>query len=445
MKTRSKHRNTIAWCSTIASLIPWLSHLFAALLSASPALSEPTAEIIDRPKITEDEVILRVKVTDDGERPAMQLQPDDFKVMVDGEPLTDFRWENPEETVPPPAWIVVLIDFSGSMAQNDSGGQRKLDGAIEATWQFLQEISDRGGNVKVAILPFGEGLGDCPGAEVTQAAINQRFFPADDIKQQNLLDYLARQTPCASTNIYSPLEEAIRLFGNKDDPRFYLPKETSGETSGESAENSDQPAPRLSVILLSDGYHNKPNEGRDFEALRTLLKGNQDIIVHTLGYGLTPDELGAKYELGHPATREDIQTKKKPNNPVPDEEFVDEKRLQEIANETRGITEFSADTEAVSEALQLFLNSLLGEYEIGYIQANADRGSKHRVELQVAVNESEAKTDEASYTIAVFGRSLPREVRLIMTIAVLLLLGFGGVWPFWKWSVWLKQEAEQDF
>lgn len=429
-------------------MIPWLSHLLAAFLSASPALSEPTAEIIDRPNINEDQVILRVKVTEDGERPAMQLQEDRFKVWVDGEPLTDFEWKNPEETVPSPAWIVVLIDFSGSMAQNDSGGQRKLDGAIEATRQFLEEIGDRGGDVKVAILPFGEGLGNCPGAEVTQVAIDQRFFPANDVKQQNLLDYLANQTPCASTNIYSPLEEAIRLMGNRDDRRFYPYEESSDTASERPSENSlssSQPAPRLSVILLSDGYHNKPNEPKDFEALQTLLQRHENIIVHTLGYGLTPDELGAKYNLGHPATRQDIQTKKDPNNPVPDEEFVDEKRLQEIAYESRGIAEFSADTEAVSDALQLFLNSLLGEYEISYVQPDADRGSKHRVNLEVVVNETNVKTDEASYTIAVFGRSLPRGVRLIMSFTVLLLLGLGGILPFWKWGVWLKQEAEQDF
>jgi hypothetical protein len=237
-------------------------------------------------------------------------------------------------------------------------------------------------------------------------------------------------------------------MGNRDDPRFY-PYEESSDTASESPSgnslSSSQPAPRLSVILLSDGYHNKPDEPKDFEALQTLLQRHENIIVHTLGYGLTPDELGAKYNLGHPATRQDIQTKKDPNNPIPDEEFVDEKRLQEIAYESRGISEFSADTEAVSDALQLFLNSLLGEYEISYVQPDADRGSKHRVNLEIVVNETNVKTDTASYTIAVFGRSLPRGVRLIMSFTVLLLLGLGGILPFWKWGVWLKQEAEQDF
>ena len=49
-----------------------------------------------------------------------------------------------------------------------------------------------------------------------------------------------------------------------------------------------------------------------------------------------------------------------------------------------------------------------------------------------------------SYRIIIFGRSLPLAVRLTMVVSILLLLGLGGVVPFWFWGERLKQEALED-
>ena len=168
-------------------------------------------------------------------------------------------------------------------------------------------------------------------------------------------------------------------------------------------------------------------------------------MVHTLGYGLTPEQLGKKYNLGRPATRADIETAKNPDKPVPDEEFVDGKRLREIAEVTGGISEFSGDADEITDALQLFLNALLGEYEIVYREPNPVRGSKNQVFVTATVNGKDVDTTQKSYTISAFGRSLGWQTRLSMTVFVLLLLGFGGILPFWQWSKRLKEEAEEDF
>ena len=392
-----------------------------------------TAEIVGRPTVEEDEITLRVKVTEDGERPAMLLEEQDFRAIVDNKVVEIISWKYPEETVPPPAWIVVLLDFSSSMKREDSSGTTKLEGAIEATRRFLETTSARGGNTKVAILPFGEGGGKCESYEVKREDIKSNFFPANDFKHKNLLDNLAKKTPCTSTNIYDPLKEAIRLLGDKEDPDFYVP------------EDSTEPEPRLSVILLSDGYHNKANEAQDFKRLIELLEEHDNIVVHTLGYGLTPEELGKKYNLGRPATRADIETADDPNRPVPDEEFVDAKRLEKIAKVTGGISEFSGDADDIAEALQLFLNAVLGEYEIIYREPNPVRASKHKVFVTATVNGKDVDTAEKGYTINAFGRSLPQKIRLRMTGLVLSLLVLGGVVPFLIWSQRLKQEAEEDF
>ena len=425
----SKFPNATVWSSITAFSIRWLSSLAIAILGFNGSAFGQTAEIVGRPMVKDDEITLRIKVTEDGERPAMLLEEQDFQAIVDNDVVDIISWKNPEKSIPPPAWIIVLLDFSGSMNKKDSSGTTKLEGAIKATREFLETTTvNYGGNTRVAILPFGEGRGACNSHEVRRENIKSKFFPADDFKHKNLLDNLAQKTPCASTNIYDPLKEAIHLLSDQEDTDFYVP------------EDSIEPEPRLSVILLSDGYHNKAKENRDFRRLIALLKRHDNIVVHTLGYGLTLEQLGEKYNLGRPATLADLNKKD-----VPEEEFVDQRRLRKIAEVTGGISEFSADADDIAEALQLFLNALLGEYEIVYREPNPERASKHEVFVTATVNGKDVDTTQKSYTINAFGRSLPRQIRLRMTGLVLLLLGLGGAVPFLIWSHRLKQETEKDF
>lgn len=385
-----------------------------------------TAEIVGNPSVKDDSIKLRIKVTDTNDRPATDLPQKDFNLIVDGKPVTlsekDY-WEGSQETEPPPTWIVVLLDYSGSMQQPDNQGTTKLEGAVKAIKQFTTVIAQRGPNTQVAIVPFGDPGPNCAGNPVNKENLD-KFFPASDFKLINYLDFLAAQTPCASTNLYEPLTKAIRFLGNQEDTRFYVPKD------------SEQPEPKLAVVLLSDGYHNKPNEKQDFEELISLLKDKKRITVHTLGYGSTAQDLGKKYRLGHDATRKDIGTAP---GKVPEEEFVDEQRLKQIADVTRGIAEFSLDAEAVTEKLKVFLNALLGEYEITYTQPNAERGSKHEIGVVV----QSVKSEPRSYTITVFGRSLPLQARLLMLLIVLVVMVGGGVLPFWLWAKHLKREAQE--
>jgi hypothetical protein len=424
-------KKSIVLSTIIASLTHKLSLSLLVVASlASPSWAkENVAEIVNNPTVNDDRVTIRIKVKNEAERPVMGLQDTDFKLLVDQKEVrfATRDWKSPEESVPPPAWILVMLDFSGSMNQLDSGGTKKITGAINAVRQFIQVLSQRGGNTQISIVPFGESGSRCQGYPVNKETLD-KFFAANDFKLQNHLNYLAKSTPCASTNLYEPLNQAVRFLATSEEERFYV------------AENSDQPQPRLSIILLSDGYHNKANEQQDFTALTNLFRRNPLITVHTLGYGLTPQQLGQKYKLGRPATRADIGSGK-----VPEAEFVDQKRLEEIAKLTGGITEFSGNAKAIAANLQLFLNALLGEYEITYTQPNAERGAKH--DVQVVVNIPGGKPVESppkAYRISVFGRSLPLVVRLIMLILTLLAIALGGIVPFYFWGKHLKQEALQD-
>lgn len=413
------------------TIVFWTRRLSLSVLLAgcicSPSWGQvKTIEIVGNPTVHEDEVKLRIKVTDTNDRPVTELQQEAFSLVVDGEEITlseNDNWKSSQETEPPPTWIIVLLDYSGSMRQLDNHGTTKLAGAINAIKQFTTAIAKRGPNTQVAIVPFGDPGPNCAGNPVNQENLD-KFFPASDFKLINYLDFLASQTPCASTNLYEPLTKAIRFLGNQEDTRFHV------------AEDSQQPEPKLAVVLLSDGYHNKPNEKQDFEKLISLLKDEKRITVHTLGYGLTAQELGKKYRLGRAATRKDIGIGSKK---VPEEEFVDQQRLAQIAKVTGGIAEFSPNAQEVADKLKVFLDALLGEYEITYAQPNAERGSKHKIGVVVQPVKSQLKP----YTITVFGRSLPLSTRLLMLAIVLLMIGVGGVLPFSLWAKHLKREAQE--
>lgn len=424
-------KNIIALSTTTAFWTPRLSLSLLLLLTLScPSLAQvKKAEIIGSPTFKDEKVTIRIKVNNQEDRPLMGLEDTNFKLTVDKQEVK-FKpqdWKSPEETVPPPAWIIVLLDFSGSMNQVDSGGTKKIAGAINAIRQFTKISSERGGNTQISIVPFGKAGGKCPELPVNKETLD-KFLPANDFKLQNNLDYLSSLSPCASTDLYEPLTKAVKFLGNTKDSRFYLP------------ENSSQPQPRLSIILLSDGYHNALNEASDFTALTKLLKKHQNITVHTLGYGLTPQQLGVKYKLGKPATRADLNKRK-----VPEAEFVDQQRLAEIAKLTGGIAEFSGDAERIADNLQLFLNALLGEYEITFTQPNAERGSKHKLQVKVSSQDGKAKESQTiEYIMPVFGRSLPLGVRLIMVISVLLIVMIFGIVPFHYWGKYLKAEAQRN-
>ena len=428
-------KKSTALSITIASLTRKLSlSLLLASCWVSPSWGKvKTAEISGNPMVNEDQVTIRIQVTDENDKPAMQLSETDFQVLVNGEKIDidPNDWKSAEEATPPRAWIIVLLDMSGSMKAADSRGKTKIEGALGAIREFTELAADRGGNTQIAIVPFGDPGPNCEGYPVNEEKLD-KFFPAGDFKLQNYLDYLEGLTPCASTNLYEPVNNAIRFLANTDDTRFHPSQE----------EESQSPKPRLSIVLLSDGFHNKDNEEQDFEDLEHLLSRNSEIIVHTLGYGLTPEQLQPKYKLPNPATRANLWygQEQLPPGKVPAEEFVDKERLAAIAQPSGGIAEFSGNAQDIAENLKLFLNALLGEYEITYTEPNPERGKSSEVKVVVDGVESE----EESYRMSVFGRSLSVQIRVTMAISTLLLIGFGGIVPFYFWGQKLKQEATED-
>lgn len=407
--------------TTIASWIPKLSLAAGLVLGGLRPSFAQTVQIV-RPLQQNDDgqITLRLRVEDTNNRPVIDLTPNNFALTVDETPLefSPNDWKSPQEAEPPPAWLVVLVDFSGSMNQLDSRGTTRIEGAMTAIEELVNSLQGRASETQIAVVPFGVGSEGCEGYEVTPKTLD-KFFTPNSALLANYLDSLATKTPCTSTNIYEPLTQAIQFLSNPSDERF-------------AASNQKQQS-RLGIILLSDGFHNAVGEAEDFNRLTSIIQSTPTVTIHTVGYGLTPEKLAQKYGLNRPATRQDISEGR-----IPEEEFVDQDRLEEIADISGGISVFSASSLEVSRSFSLFLDQLLGEYEITYTHPQAERGAKHQVKVEVQIDQNTTVTDQANYTITIFGRSLPRLTRLVMMLIVLCTLGLGGVLPFFLWARQLK-------
>ncbi|MEB3340638.1 vWA domain-containing protein [Okeania sp.] len=397
----------------------------------------------------EGKVTLRVKAYDEKNKPLRDLEKDNFKLRVCSSKVdskteecqtleaADINWKIPQPQELPPAWVIVLLDFSGSMKQLDSSGKKtKLEGAIAAMRKFNQDLAKKGENTKISIVPFGKGGKNCSGNKVTKKELDN-FVLAGKRKVEKTLKELESQLDnlCAATDIYEPLRQTVQFFGNPKDNRFNLPI------------NSNLPQPRRSIILLSDGYHSiygeRENEleleAQDFDKLVVMLKSYPNITVHTLGYGLTPQQLQQKYNLKELPTIRDIS--KRSNNldklrELAAEEFVDESRLQQIAKITNGIAEFSGNAEDISTSLLEFLEALFDEYQINYIQPiNAESGSLHKV--QISFNNS-INSELKPYVFSWVSPSLPRSTRIIIFLLTLVVLLGGGLIPFLLWAKSIK-------
>ncbi len=261
-----------------------------------------------------------------------------------------------------------------------------------------------------------------------QLLIKLSFFPAGDVKNDNFIRLLKAKKDgeiCASTDLYKPLIFAINFF--KNEPTF----QPSKSQDANKTEQIKEPPPKLAVILLSDGFHTPGKDAESFKELKDSLQ-NTEITVHTLGYGLTPEELGEKYKLGHPATRDDIN-----QDLVNSEEFVDRDLLKKIAKLTGGIGEFSQDADKIAKSLNVFLDSILGEYEITYFDPYPERGAIHGVSVTVKDNKSITSEPE-NYRTIIFGTPVKGIIRLGIIGGIILILGVGGVMPFYFWGKHIK-------
>ncbi len=409
----------------------------------------------------QEKITLRLKGTGKN-GPIMDLKKDDFQIKVidtktnylvfPDEQKTysniKFRWKSPQDTVPDDAYIIVLFDMSGSMKCSTDlkrkgncdqvpKGQRKYDAAIDTLTNFVEEAKTWKGKTQVSIVPFGNKVkqGNCkfPESFVNVSSDNLNNF--QDVENARLTtfinDNLSNQIPCTSTNIHESLYKSVEFLTNTSDERFYPVDE-----EGEPTDNQ----PRLSIILFTDGFDTdyyyknetlaRGKQQQKIDEIATLLKKNPNLAIHTLGYGLTPKQLGEKYGLGRAVNwNKDIDWDNDKTKPIPTIEYLDEKAINNISSLTNGLSRIAGNSKEITESLKLFLQAILGEYEITYKHPNPQKGRVYQVISSV----NPIKSNPKEYRFTVIGITAPVPiVAAAFGLSIIVMILWGIVYTLWK-------------
>lgn len=389
---------------------------------------------------------LKVQVRDHRDLLVPGLQANNFTVLTRAANQTEFKYRltppkititPPDKVKPDPAYLVILLDMSGSMDNRDESQQVKLQGAIKGIQKFITTIETEKLPVEIALVPFGEG---CAHSYPVNQAVIQKYLEAYPYKTtKTRLSELAHVDVCASTNLYQPLDEAVKFL----------------TTSERFQQNSWGLPPRLSVILFTDGFDADPDRNKEeqrFQSTRALLALSPHVTVHTMGYGESLTRLRARAQCAQelhsrPLTVDTLLTYcQLPLGEDIREFIVDRSRLTAIAKETGGIARFPRSAEEVSQGLREFLTALR-EYEISYPQPTADRLTIHQA--KVIVN---APGHTSSWSISApiefqmpnyLYHSLSIWERLAIFLGTLVATVF-GVRRFNAWSHQLKEESRRN-
>ncbi len=437
--------------------------IFAGVIALLPlpTLAAPRIEVT--PRFPENGMVtLRVKVLSDNNVPIEGLNKQDFQIKTaeinngaEGATngfsrITKFRLiDSGQLSKPDPAVIVILLDMSGSMAEKDASGVKKLNGAISAIRVFIKLVNDQKIPAQIALVPFGED-DEKPNCayNVSQKLIQKKLFKATDPKLNEQVNQLAGSSPCAATNLYQPLAEAVQFLGNA---------QNYSQPTNDSTVEEPVP-PRLAVILLSDGYHthnSRRSEGPEFDSLTRVFEQNPQVRVNTLGYGESLESLRDRAidckvtdeQLSKPGGVDLMENCRLLGG---DKDFirrfiVDQPRLSQMAELTSGISLFPKNANEAVRSLETFFKTLR-EYEIQYSQPGAEPADKYNVIVEVnsPTRQLQIASEQTTVTIPAFAFSrLPLVPdRMYILLGTLGLLG-GTVLSFSRWSSHLKQDADR--
>ncbi|WP_127085281.1 vWA domain-containing protein [Dulcicalothrix desertica] len=398
---------------------------------------------ISRYTTQNNRVTLRAKVLDQDNIPIQGLTRQNFQIQTTNEQGNVINPEDikfdllpPERQLhPDPVYLTILLDMSGSMRRQDAAKNQKLSGAVSAINKFIDTASQQNIPIKLALVPFGyRGQGQCNYLyEVDEKTIASQspFLDIRDNALKKQLQDLSNVPTCASTNLYDPLRIATS----------YLRK-TYTDSISQIDENPIKP--RLSLILLSDGYDGASQE--KFKSLQTTLGQTLQITIHTYAYGESLQQLRDRSSCDKVISNEELNTEllskhcKLPNEDIR-EYIIDEPILQNLASSTGGIYKLSANADEVSKSLTNFLTTLR-EYEIVYRQPGADRATNHTTKLKVnsptlGLNITSQPVNIRMSNFAYASLILTQRLHILLFTT---LLGITGVIIFTQWSKHLKHQ-----
>ena len=428
-----------------------------------PVFANSKIEVSPRPTDA-DIVTLKVKVVNDNNIPIEGLQKSEFKLQTariiaksQDTPINlkfaevrKFRLIPPgEQLTSDPAYVVILLDMSGSMRKKDASRVKKIDGAIRAIKGFIKLVREKNLPVHISLVPFGESQIAQDNYEVNQEIIAKNFLPADSPNLDKRVADLASSPTNAGTNLYNPLKEAVKYLGDNSEE---LTRQAN--SSNDLRKDEPQIPPKLAVMLLSDGYHNskRKTEDQQFTNLEKVFKKYPTVRVYTLGYGESLKELRDRATncnipnswLEKKEAVDLIQSCKLPSGDIFNY-IVDQPRLKQIAELTGGISKFPQDANEAVKSLETFFKALR-EYELQYIQPNAVPAEEYQVQVSVNSSNRELNINAQPVNIRMPNISFYKlplfPDRLFILILTLGILGCGILW-FKRWSQQLKTEADR--
>ena len=352
------------------------------------------------------EAVIKFQLLDENNKPQTlkeELNKEDIKLKSNGELVKNFRLIKPDEKKPDPNNIIILLDVTGSMNKPDQNNQIRGLAAIAAIRSFIKDINEKEYPLKISLVPFAEDGENCGGGYLPPPVnddILSKFYSSEapELKKQ-LLELensfnSKNKRPCGSTDIRQPLGNAIKYLKNN---------------SPFLAKGSKEPS-RLGIILVSDGFDPvlSQKEKSELNELEELIKDSPEITIHTLGYGSSQ---GIEYD------------------------GIDPEVLEKIAQASGGIFLFSANSKEISNALDTFLVSLLGEYEIRYQPTSIKQYKKETVELTVG-----ELSEEKEFRISNVP-SLPFITRMLILGGTLIFCTIFGLLPFIAWRWYIEQQS----
>ena len=352
------------------------------------------------------EAVIKFQLLDENNKPQTlkeELNKEDIKLKSNGKLVDNFTLKKPDEKKPDPNNIIILLDVTGSMNKPDQNNQIRGLAAIAAIRSFIKDINEKEYPLKISLVPFAEDGENCGGGYLPPPVnddILSKFYSSEapELKKQ-LLELensfnSKNKRPCGSTDIRQPLGNAIKYLKNN---------------SPFLAKGSKEPS-RLGIILVSDGFDPvlSQKEKSELNELEELIKDSPEITIHTLGYGSSQ---GIEYD------------------------GIDPEVLEKIAQASGGIFLFSANSKEISNALDTFLVSLLGEYEIRYQPTSIKQYKKETVELTVG-----ELSEEKEFRISNVP-SLPFITRMLILGGTLIFCTIFGLLPFIAWRWYIEQQS----
>ncbi len=194
------------------------------LVQQPPDEVEPTDDVsvligsIDKSGFPEIAVDFEVRNPDD--TPLLDAREEDFRVFEDSNQVEVIEFEAPKSVEQVQTTVVLVVDYSGSMAEIDASGARKIDTLKRAVRTFLELIPE---GSQVAVVAFSDAI----------RVISP--FTTDTTQVRRAVDQLE---PDGGTRYYDAVVEALNVISEVSGRRALVAL-TDGEDTSSNATLSD--------------------------------------------------------------------------------------------------------------------------------------------------------------------------------------------------------------